>query len=502
VSDRGPKYFALIVAALAIGWRLVGITDWPSPAYRTLQYESALASRAVSIDLFGSDDPRASEWRDAVGSEFFLAPPVLPFLTALANHGLGEEAPWVSRGFTIAFWLLAGFVVRHAILRATGSEWGAAAGFAWFALSPFGQVMSRSFQTESLLAFAFAVGIAIIARPYPAATWRRTLVMGIACGAIAVLKPGIVFAPLALGYTSSILPRSIPGTIGRKLLHTALFTLLLILPGTLYALSLLRPHSGRIMPQLLGEGWYYLGVWFNLRETIGIGIMLLALTGLGVAARAGRLWLPALVLGHFLTLAIFTYHAATHDYYQVPLIIVAAIAIGEATAFVERSCGRKWAAFLAGSMLMTLVVSPDADIGPFRCLPENRERIRLEADERHRHAVRAEAIGRITGVRDRVVELTEVYGFPLRFHGWVQTIRWPSIAERDYMHLSGAISGEFSAEAYLRHIVRDANGRWFVVTDFVEWNRQPDLKAALASFGEPISPVDGVLIFDLRTERR
>jgi hypothetical protein len=455
------------------------------------------AGPSASI-FFGTDDPRATAWRSGVGTELFVAPPALPALVAAANRVAGEEAPWVSRLYTTAFWLLAAFAIRRIIDRSTGSEWGGVAGFAWFALCPFGQILSLSFQTESLLALAFAIAIGRIGLFGTRLTWRRTVWSGVACGAVAFVKPGMLVFPLVLAFATTILPRSVPATRWRKLLHLILFGTFVAAPGVLYAAAFLRSHSGRIMPQLLLEPWFYSGLAFQLREAIGLPMLAAGAAGLVIAARAGRPWLPALAVGHTLTLAVFTYHAATHDYYQLPLMVVTAIALGETVAFVERRIGRRPAAVLALVAATSLVWRPEPFIGPWRWLPENGEQLQSARMERERRAARSEAAGRIVGPNDRTIELTEVYGYPLRYHGWVQTARWPSIEERGYMRLAGAIPEHFDAAAYLQQLIGDTNARWFIVTDLAEWKRQPDLQSALSRFGPPDASVEGALIFDLR----
>jgi hypothetical protein len=153
------------------------------------------------------------------------------------------------------------------------------------------------------------------------------------------------------------------------------------------------------------------------------------------------------------------------------------------------------AAGLAAAVAAYLVAARDPAVGPWRWLPENRaERARVAA-ERQARADRAEAIRAAVGPRARVIELTEGYGYPLQFHGWLRTLKWPSIIDRFYLAEAGG--GPFSAEALLAHMTA---GGWelFVVTDFEEWDAQPDLRAALARYGPPREPAPGILIYDLR----
>jgi hypothetical protein len=95
-----------------------------------------------------------------------------------------------------------------------------------------------------------------------------------------------------------------------------------------------------------------------------------------------------------------------------------------------------------------------------------------------------------------VIELTEGYGYPLRYHGWMQPFPWPTTGSRFYLE---QVRGRpFAADEYLRELTAGGAWRHFVVTDRDEWDRQPDLRAALARYGPPREPTPGVLIFDLR----
>ena len=60
--------------------------------------------------------------------------------------------------------------------------------FAWFVLTPFGIKVSRSFQTEPVLAFAFAGAVWLLTR-LDRPGWRATLLAGLVCGAAAFAKP-------------------------------------------------------------------------------------------------------------------------------------------------------------------------------------------------------------------------------------------------------------------------------------------------------------------------
>lgn len=494
-----PLLFVVTVALVAVGWRLVGLTDWPARWYASLQYESALAARTIWVAV-DPRDPDREAWLRDTGTLYVTSPPVLPALVAAIYLVTGEEAPWVSRLFTIPLWLAAGGFAAGAAVRLTGSHWAGAAAFAWFVLCPFGMLMSRSFQTESVLACAFAAAIWLLARPGWDLSWRRTLVAGLVCGVAGFVKPGVLFLPLLAGYAAVVLPA--PGSMRRKGVHLAAFVTLLVLPGTVYAVTMLRQHAGRVMPHLLGERWFYEGVAENVWDVVGpAGVA--GLVGVATATRAGKYLPLALLGGHATTLAVFTYHAATHDYYQAPLMVVTAIALGWPAAWVERWVAKRnanraaVAAGLAAAVAGYLAATPDPDVGPWRWTPEARAELEARAARRRARAETAAAVVAAVGPRAHVIELTEGYGYPLQYHGWLRTLKWPSAADRFYLTAAGG-EPPFSADAYFRHMTASGEWQFFVVADNEEWGRQPDLRAVLEARGPPWVEQPGLLIYDLR----
>ena len=506
---RSLVLFLTLVGFVALFWRLVDVRDWPSEAYPTLQYESALAARSIWIGISpAAQTPERLAWRDAVGLEYVVAPPVLPAMVAAIYCLAGEEVPWVSRIIGSAFWLAGGALIFATGLRLSGSPWASALSGAWFVLCPYGMLMSRSFQTEPVLAFAFAGAVWSLTRPNRTLRWRETLLTGAACGAAAFVKPGILFFPLLIGFASIIFHWNVPGSRMRKSAHLLAFAALVCIPGTMYAALLLRVHGGRIMPHLLGEFWFYEGVARNACEVVGLPASILATIGVAMALRAGAYWPLGLMLGHFATQAVFTFHAATHTYYQVPLLVIGAVAIVWPIAVVERFLKRNdivprprlGTILLFAGVAGYLLATRQSNVGPWRWLPERRAEYERVSVDRRSQAERAAEIVAVVGHGTRVIELTPGYGYPLQFDGWVRTLKWPSIEDRPYLQHAGAISQTFSAEEYLGRMVRGGSLRYFVVSDMEEWAQQPDLQAVLAKFGPPLVSNAVLVIFDLESK--
>lgn len=490
----------LLLAGLA--WRAVDLRDWPGTDYPTLEYESALAARSIWITLSEREQPAERiAWRDAVGREYFVAPPVLPAAVAVIYLAIGEEAPWVARILTAACWIGAAGLIARTIMRVSGQPAAAIPSTAWFLFCSLGVVLSLSFQTESLLALGLAAAIAAFARPRTL-RWRETLATATLCGFVSLLKPGIVFAPLIAGFAAVVAP--LPGSLGRKAVHLLIFAAFVAIPGTVYAKLLLEHHAGRIMPHLLGEAWFYQGVWDCLRSEIGLP-GLFGVWGAAIAARRGTYWPAALILGHFATLAVFTYHAATHDYYQMPLLVFLATSSGWAMAWILEKTERlrhrgTVRAVLACGVVGYLAATTCSHLGPPRWFPAKQAERAASRRERQLQAEQATAVRAAVGPA-RVLELTRGYGYPLRFHGWLLTRKWPSFNDRRFIVEAGGTPAPFAARTYLGQLLAVQREDFFVVTDLDEWEKQPDLQEALAEYGPPVVARPDLIVYDLRRSR-
>ncbi|MBX9584633.1 MAG: hypothetical protein K2X87_30390 [Gemmataceae bacterium] len=472
-----PLRAGVAVTLLALGLRAALPAGWPAPFHPTVQYDAALAARAMWL----AADPAArtgdrADWYAAVGFGHVIAPPVLPALTAGLYLLAGGETPAASRVFGGLFWVAAGWLVMRAVVRQTGRPWPGVAALAWFVLCPFGLRVSHAFMAEPVLAFALATAVWHLSRPDRSLTWRQTVASGLLCGACALVKPGVTFAPLLAGFAAGLPPP--PGGRPRKLAHLAVFAGLLVLPSALYVRLVLAGRGGELMPDLLAERWFYVGVWRMATTAVGLPALLAGVAGAVLAARAGSRLLPALLVGHLGTVAVFTFHCATHDYYHVPLMVFAAVGLG----WVWSARLPRW----AGLLLLVVCLEPWRDPAVYRDPPPSADRD--AAYDAARAAV---------GPGARVVAVTEDYGLPFEYRTSLPVAFWPRAADIPAMTRAGILPLPFTPDGDLAKLAADGY-TFAVVTDFAEWDRQPDLRAALARRGRVVLDRPGLLVFDLR----
>lgn len=102
------------------------------------------------------------------------------------------------------------------------------------------------------------------------------------------------------------------------------------------------------------------------------------------------------------------------------------------------------------------------------------------------------ALGDRLGHGHNVITLTQDYGDRLAYWGWQDALIWPNSGDIDYHTARGA---SVDLRQRFADIIR--GNTLFLVTDFEELNRQPQLKQDLAHFAV-YAQGDGYLIYDLQ----
>ena len=191
------------------------------------------------------------------------------------------------------------------------------------------------------------------------------------------------------------------------------------------------------------------------------------------------LWGAYLVYGLF-----FDYHIGTHDYYHLPLIAITALSmaplVGFASARIAAGVSRPWKQWLLVATFIYALFS-----GAWLA------RSQLAAvDYRPQSAMWGE-IGDLLGHGPNVVALTPDYGSPLAYWGWQNAIIWPSTGDEEYRQARG---GQIDFEELFSKLTR--GNTYFLVTDFDELGRQPDLEQRLSQFAS-FARGKGYVIYDL-----
>jgi hypothetical protein len=262
------------------------------------------------------------------------------------------------------------------------------------------------------------------------------------------------------------------------------------LPGTLYLINGLfiqgglgSQFSGRFVPALLLNPFHYMQWMTKVDLAAGGFFVMLALLGFFLSDdRRFRSLMFGLWGAYLLYSLFFDYHAATHDYYQLPFIPIVAVSLAPLGEwFFARLAGGTvrggWR--IAASVILLLgLVMITWNI-----------RSQMKAADYRSEAAMWTKIGELT--RDEsVIGLVQDYGAPLEYWGWRTIPTWPYSGDLKFMLGEGVPT---------KKIFQDYSSRkdLFLVTDFEELRRQPELKTMLDKY--PIlMQGDGFVIYDLR----
>jgi hypothetical protein len=164
----------------------------------------------------------------------------------------------------------------------------------------------------------------------------------------------------------------------------------------------------------------------------------------------------------------FTYHTATHDYYHLPFVPVAALAAAAAA-------DRLWTALrLTPTRSFAATCALCAVVGWYGAVAAAPRLHRPDAADL---VADYQRIGEVTHHDGQIVFLDLEYGYPLMYHAEVAGDAWPGSDDLEAERLDGRPTRP-ATERLDRDYPRP---RYFVVTDLSSLDAQPELQALLAA---------------------
>ncbi|HEU4746315.1 MAG TPA: glycosyltransferase family 39 protein [Anaerolineales bacterium] len=492
-SSRAARTLALVMifgAALAI--RLYDLTDLPLDFHPTRQLVSFIKTRGLYYQT-KPDGVSASELKTAVRFAKLKAdiePTVLENLVAFTYRFTGEQV-WVARIYSSLFWLIGG-IFLFLLARDFVSFDGALVSTVYYLIFPYAIIGSRSFQPDPLMIMLVLAFWWTFSRWIRSPLWVNAMLAGLLGGLAIFIKFSAAFFVIG-------------GALGLALSHVSLrdlfrnvqiwiIALLGALPASLYLLygifirgDLASQFRGRFVPALLFNPLNYLQWEVKMSMAAGgVFIMLGLLSLLLVQDRPLRIFLYGLWGSYLLFGLFFNYHIATHDYYHLPLLPIVGLSLAPLGDWfftrMREAALRPWARIGVSVILI---------FGLFSVLWDVRNQMKA-VDYRPDAAMWAE-IGEQFDEGARIIALTQDYGSRLEYWGWRESANWPYRGDAGFANIRG---GVFSFDDLFDRY--SSKMSFFLVTDFEEFNRQPELKERL--FGSyPVSAEgDGYLIFDLK----
>lgn len=496
-SSRAVRIAALLflfLAALAI--RLYDLTDPPLDFHPTRQLLSAVKARAL---YFRTKPAGISPEQMEIGIrqaklKADVEPVILERLVAYTYRFTGEKL-WVARIYSSLFWLVGG-IFLFLLVRNLLSFDAAFLSTAYYLFFPYAIIASRSFQPDPLMVML------VVAFWWAFERWIRLSGPGSAPGAgvgravLAGLLGGLaIFVKFSAAFfvIGAALGLALSRFTWRELLRNGqvwVMAVLGILPGALYLVNGLfidgglgGQFSGRFVPALLLNPLNYVQWMTKVDMAAGGLFVILALLGFFMTRdRQYRSLMFGLWGAYIFYSLFFNYHSATHDYYQLPFLPIVAVSLGplggwffsllaEATPQgSQRSVA--YAILALGLVMVTWNVRNQMKAVDYRPVPGMWAQI-----------------GEL--IYDRpAIGLLDNYGAPLEYWGWRTILLWPYTGDTKYAREGGVPVDElFQGSAAKKEL--------FVVTDFEELARQPQLREILKRY-PVLSSGDGYIIYNLK----
>ncbi|MFT5526744.1 MAG: hypothetical protein ACI9HK_004724 [Pirellulaceae bacterium] len=463
---------ASVTILLATGIRGMTITDWPIDFHLTRQYHGTNIARRIWLQTTGTEPGTAEHRWLENQTRAIIEPPIVESLAAAGYYVSGQEMPWLGAAFTSLFWLAGGYFVFATGRHLSDGIFGGLLATAFYLLSPFGMVVSRSFQPESLMVFAFTIAMWQAVRRPPLESLKNALTFGAIAGIAILVKPGIVFLPLlGLVFLPILMERGIHQVLSTR--STYIVVGLMLVPSVLYVvLCLSHQLDSKLLPQLLLSSEFYTAWLVQVERTIGWVALLAACLGGCLMAGQKRNWSGLGLLAGYVAYAMFfTWHTMTHNYYQAPLVPIIAVCMSPLAELARAGLKKyelvNWARAACAAVLVIAVLRFGLPSLKF---------VKSTEQQQKREDIYRE-IGQRVGNGNTVICLSEEYGLPLMHHGWIVTQWWPTAA--DLRHLAARGVEQESSQMKLRKLIAEHRPSHFVITNMAEFKRQESLRELL-----------------------
>jgi 4-amino-4-deoxy-L-arabinose transferase-like glycosyltransferase len=343
---------------------------------------------------------------------------------------------------------------------------------------PYGVFASRSFQPEPLMMLLFAGFFWALVR-WDAAkqneenTWGWAITTGLFGGAAIFIKMTIVFLVFGALAGAFLKLRALKKTFSDLQLWVA--TTLTLIPTAAYLVYgifidgfLSQQVNGRFFPDMLLQPSFYLRWGLKLEFVVGYGILSLTILGIFLFPDKNRRIILGLLAGYLAFGLYFNYHFSTHDYYQIPFILIASLAIAPLADAIKSALQTHYLQKLIPQIVLTIGLAT-AILGSAW---HTRSDL-LATDYRPLAEVYAD-IGDTLRNEGKIIALSEDYGNRLDYWGWFYAANFPSMGDLWYHEKRGS---DKNIDNLIKKYINDYD--YFLVTDFDEWALQDDLRAYL-----------------------
>ena len=442
-GNRKSLIFALTLAfILAAAIRSYDLTDPPLDFAPARQLFSALKARGMYYAMLPANSgSTVDQWqRELAISQWkslpAIEPPILEAITALTYRVAGEHI-WIARLYSDLFWVLAGLPLFLLSLEISGAS-GALMALLFYLFLPFGILSSRAFQPDPLMVALVICGAWASFRWAEGRNWKWAIAAGIFNG-LAILVKNAAFFPLVFGLAALAVEFGTVKSLKDK--QTWAVLVLSLLPAAIYTIYgfvngfMAQQFAFSIFPRIWIQPDFYLRWIGQLEGLFGVGALALALPGIFLAKRRGMAILTGLFLGYIVFGMTFADRLDSHDFYQMLLIPILAIAIAPvaealfgtiARLRIGSDLGQKmgWNGVSVRAALVVLILFVVA------------LQVQDVHDELSRKDWRLEVdfwagLGEKLGHSSPVLAITPDYGYRLAYWGWQEVIPWYDTGDSD-----------------------------------------------------------------------
>ncbi|PKO17709.1 MAG: hypothetical protein CVU39_04295 [Chloroflexi bacterium HGW-Chloroflexi-10] len=479
----------VLIFAVGLGIRLYDLTDAPLDFHPTRQLYSAIKARGMYYEQLET----APQWqRDFAVQQWqvqgLIEPPIMEQLAAFTYRLVGQELLWIPRLFAIFFWTIGGLFLLWTAKELL-DENAAVFALLYFMVMPYTAAASRAFQPDPLMVSLMIIALWSLVRWMHTQRMRFAVLAGLFGGFAIFIKLVVVF-PIVAAFVVVTLGQLGLRNVWRN--HQVwMMGVLAILPYALYHIygmyivhQLQSQFSLRFFPQLWSDPGFWLRWNGMISQVVGFEFFLAALVGIALLrTRLERAFLAALFGGYFVYGLALSYHISSHDYYQLPLVPVVALGVAAVFAWVVRSVQEKQLGALLLSFVLLYMLAINAwDV-----------RVALKRAHYKNEVAFWTSLSTTFEPGDRVIGITQDYGYRMIYWGWHYVENWKSSADFALRELDGQ---EFDMEKEFYNAIEGQD--FFLVTQPDELAHQPKVKQLLTDNFPVLEETDNYLIYDLR----
>lgn len=484
--------FLVVMFVGAFGLRLINLTNPPLDFQPMRQLHGAIVARGMYYQMLPGADPlkRAAamaEWH----SEDLFEPQIDERIVAITYLIAGGEYPWIARIYSALFWIIGGLFLFDLARRLTNVD-GAVAATAFYLFDIFGVIASRSFQPDPFMIMGLLAALWSLVIWLEAPSWKWSLLAGIIGGIAILIKMVAVFmlGPVAMaavwvvfGFKKALVNRQVWAAAGLMVVIPLVAFLFNGQPSGFFDFWVLKFRG------LLAQPSFYF-TWLGIVRSIAdLGIVFVSLAGLFLADKLGKAVLGGLWVGFILYGLVFPEQIHTHDYYNLPVVPIIALGLAPVAALALAKLSgqpRFWqAAFLVlaiGGMIY----------------PSWLARNVLVSSDYHNEGAAWLKMGHAMPTDGTIIALTHDSGKRIKYYGWKDVALWPSAAD-----LTLTVDRGGNNDTNFDHFFTTTTSgmSYFLVTQFGEFDAQPQLKALLNDHYPVYAKGDGYVLYDLRNKK-